>query len=52
MRARTLLLCFFVMQTLTIWAEDYEVSSPDGHLKATVSLAEGKLSYTDRKSVV
>ena len=55
MRAKTLLLCFFVMQTLTIWAEDYEVSSPDGHLKATVSLVEGKLSYTvtrDNRTVV
>jgi len=46
MRTRTLLLCFLALQTPTIWAEDYVVSSPDGHLKVTASLVEGKLSYT------
>ena len=46
MRTLTLLFCFFLMQTLTLKAEDYVVSSPDEHLKVTVSFTEGKLSYT------
>ena len=29
-----------------LWAEDYNVTSPDGHLKTTVRLEDGKLSYT------
>lgn len=28
------------------WADDYEVSSPDGLLSATVRLADGQMSYT------
>ena len=31
---------------LTAWADEFSVTSPDGHLKATVLLNEGKLSYT------
>jgi len=55
MRTLTLLFCFFLMQTLTIKAEDYVVSSPDGHLKVTVSFVDGKLSYTvnrDERTIV
>ena len=29
-----------------LWAEEYKVSSPDGHLTATVHLVDGKLTYT------
>ena len=46
MQTRTLLLCAALLQALTLWAEDFTVSSPDGHLKATVSLTDGKLSYS------
>ena len=56
MRTRTFLLCAALLQTLTLWAEDFTVSSPDGHLKAIVSLSdEGKLSYSvsrDNRTVV
>ena len=31
---------------LTAWADEFSVTSPDGHLKATVLLNDGKLSYT------
>ncbi|MBR5053261.1 MAG: glycoside hydrolase family 97 N-terminal domain-containing protein, partial [Bacteroidaceae bacterium] len=44
------------MPTLTIGAEDFTVASPDGHLKAVVTLSdEGKLSYTvsrDERTIV
>ena len=47
MRIKTSVLCAFLLQTLTIGAEDFTVTSPDGQLKATVTLsAEGKLSYS------
>lgn len=55
MRTRTLLLCIALMQTLNFWAEDFTVSSPDGHLNAVVSLTEGKLSYKvsrDERTIV
>lgn len=56
MRTRFLLLCAFLMPTLTIGAEDFTVASPDGHLKAVVTLSdEGKLSYTvsrDERTIV
>ena len=55
MRIRNLFLCFAFLQTLSIWAEDFSVTSPDGHLKATVFLNDGKLSYTvarDNRTVV
>lgn len=32
--------------SLALWADDYKVTSPDGHLKTTVRLVDGKLSYT------
>ena len=42
-----LLLCFLAPLTSSLRAEDFTVTSPDGHLKATVTLsAEGRLSYT------
>ena len=31
---------------LTAQAEDFSVTSPDGHLKATILFSDGKLSYT------
>ena len=34
------------MQTFAVCADDFTVASPDGHLTATVRLADGKLSYT------
>ena len=56
MRTRTFLFCAALLQTLTLWAEDFTVSSPDGHLKAIVSLSdEGKLSYSvsrDERAIV
>ena len=38
-------LCAAVLLPMVLLAEEYEVASPDAHLKATVRLAEGKLSY-------
>lgn len=38
-----------------LWADEYKVSSPDGHLTATVHLVDGKLSYTvtrDNRTIV
>ena len=55
MQPRTLLFCFALMQTTLSSADDFQVSSPDGHLKATVRLADGKLSYTvsrDERTIV
>ena len=56
MRTRFFLLCAFLMPTLSISAEDFTVTSPDGHLKAVVTLSdEGKLSYTvsrDERTIV
>lgn len=46
MKTRTLLPCLFLLHALLMQAEDFTVASPDGHLKATVSLSEGKLSYS------
>ena len=46
MRTRILLLCAALLQTLAVCADDFSVASPDGHLKATVFLNEGKLTYT------
>jgi len=47
MRIQRLLLCAFLLQTVsTLLAEEFSVSSPDGQLKATIILANGKLSYT------
>ena len=46
MLTRILLLCTTALMALPSWADDFSVSSPDGHLTATVTLADGKLSYT------
>lgn len=35
-----------MLLSLTLCAEEYSVTSPDGHLKATVRLVDGKLSYS------
>lgn len=43
---KTLLLSIALLPSLTLWADDFNVASPDGHLQATVHLAEGKLSYS------
>ena len=46
-RIRQLLFCTVFLSSLTTWADDFFVTSPDGSLKATVSLSdEGKLSYS------
>ena len=58
MRTRLSLICLFpifIFHFSFIMAEDYSVSSPDGHLKATVHLTDGKLSYSvssDDKTIV
>lgn len=46
MKIRLLLLCTAVLTTLHSKADDFLVTSPDGHLKATVSLNDGKLAYS------
>ena len=46
MRTRILLLCAALLQTLAVCADDFSVASPDGHLRATVRLTDGRLSYT------
>lgn len=46
MRPLTLLLCAALTQALPLLADEFPVTSPDGHLKATVFLNEGKLTYT------
>ena len=47
MRIKHLFLCCFMVQTFVLQAEDFTVTSPDGSLKATVTLSdEGKLSYS------
>ena len=47
MQTRAFLLCFALLQTVLALAEDFTISSPDGHLKALVSLSDdGKLSYS------
>ena len=43
---RNLLACVLMLFSFVLWAEDFNVTSPDGHLKATVHLVDGKLSYT------
>lgn len=44
--SRTLWLCAVVLMPMVLWAEEYEVASPDGHLKASVRLLDGQLSYS------
>ncbi|MBQ7461276.1 MAG: glycoside hydrolase family 97 catalytic domain-containing protein [Bacteroidaceae bacterium] len=46
MQTRVHLLCAFLALCPMLRAEDFSVTSPDGHLKATVSFNEGKLSYS------
>ena len=46
MQIKSLLLCTLFLQTLTSRADDFTVTSPDGHIEATVHLTDGKLSYT------
>ena len=43
---KAVLASVLMLFSLTVCAEDYSVTSPDGHLKATVLLVNGKLSYT------
>ncbi|MBR4644854.1 MAG: glycoside hydrolase family 97 catalytic domain-containing protein [Bacteroidaceae bacterium] len=43
---KTLLSVVILFLSFVLRAEDYNVTSPDGHLKATVHLVDGKLSYT------
>ena len=45
-RIKQLLFCTAFLSSLTIWADDFFVTSPDEHLKATVSFTDGKLSYS------
>ena len=47
MQTKSLLLLLLLLAPCSlVWAEDYTVTSPDGNLKATVSLTDGKLSYS------
>ena len=46
MRIKTLFVCVVLFHSIGLWAEEYSVTSPNGHLKATVFLTDGKLSYT------
>lgn len=46
MHVKTLLVCTVLFQAVEFRADDFSVTSPDGHLTAIVHLAEGKLSYT------
>lgn len=44
-----------MLSSLALKAEDYSITSPDGHLRATVHLVDGKLSYTvnrDSRTIV
>ena len=43
---KTLLTFTITLFSFALRAEDYNVFSPDGHLKATVRLVDGKLSYS------
>ena len=43
---RTLLTGAIMLFSFALRAEDFNVTSPDGHLKATVHMADGKLSYS------
>lgn len=43
---KTLLTVTITLFSFALRAEDYNVISPDGHLKATVRLVDGKLSYS------
>ena len=45
MRIRLLFLFAFILSSLTLLADEYRVTSPDGHLIATIRLTDGKLSY-------
>ena len=52
---RSLLASVLMLLSLTLCAEEYSVTSPDGHLKATIHLVDGKLSYTvnrDSRTIV
>ena len=46
MQTKTLFLCALLTLPATLRAEDFTVTSPDGHLSATVSLTDGRLSYS------
>ena len=47
MQTKSLLLLLLLLAPCSlVWAEDFTVTSPDGSLKATVSLTDGKLSYS------
>ena len=46
---KALLAGTLMLLSLVLRAEDYSMTSPDGHLKATVHLVDGKLSYSVSK---
>ena len=46
MQIRSLFITALLLLSLGIWADDYSVISPDGHLKAIVCLTDGRLRYT------
>ena len=56
MRTRFLWLCAILMCPVALWADDYQVTSPDGRLKAIVTMsADGRLSYSvsrDERTIV
>lgn len=52
---KAILTCAIMLQSLALSAEDYSMTSPDQHLKVTVHLTDGKLSYTvhrDARTIV
>jgi alpha-glucosidase len=46
---KAILAGILMLSSLTLWAEEYSATSPDGHLKAIVHLVDGKLSYSVSK---
>ena len=49
MRTSFLWLCALMITPSVLKADDYTVASPDGHLTATVSLTDGRLSYSVKR---
>ena len=43
---KNLLPFVLMLFSFALWAEDFNITSPDGQLKATVHFVDGKLSYT------
>ncbi len=55
MRITTICFCAAMLYAPAVGAEDFSVSSPDGHLTATLHLSDGRLSYSvsrDERTIV